>query len=186
MKYVVRQDQTVKITGDISVGDYSYEGFDDDGNSFIIDDVNFDGNYNNDNIVLVEEFLKFEHTDGLNYIYVGGNRFDNLNKLLHINTDKFEVNLQEGIDVGFLMPKTNTTILGNSRYDQFHVSGYGMSASVGINLTFFKHFFIQADYKAGYINMTNARITSDSSEKASHSFTFSESAYVFGYRFRLF
>lgn len=186
MKYVLREDQLSVINGTINSGNYDFIGFDDVGNEFLLENVNFDGNYTNENIILVEEFLKFEHTDGLNYIFVGINRFDNLNKLLHINTDKFEVNLEEGIDVGVLMPKTNTTILGNKRYDQFHVSGFGMSVSGGLSLTFFKRFFIKTDFKYGYINMNDIRITNDSTEKASQHFTFTETSYTFGYRFRLF
>ncbi len=176
MKYVMRNNQSVGINGQITTGDY------------LFDDVtyNFDKIYTNETINLSKSFLLFEHTDGLNYIFIGANRFDNLNKLLGIKTDKFEVNLEEGIDFGFVMPKTNTTILGNKRYDQFHVAGFGLSASAGLNLTFFKHFYIKTDFKIGYINMPNIRITEDASEKAKQHFTFAETSYTFGYRFYIF
>jgi hypothetical protein len=36
-----------------------------------------------------------------------------------------------------LYPKTNSTLLGKERYDDFHVSGYGTSLKAGLNLTFF-------------------------------------------------
>ncbi len=183
MKYVMRNDYEVTINGNISVGDYNFIN---NGGELISENVNFDGNYNHDSINLSQNFILFEHTDGLNYIFIGANRFDNLNKLLHINTDNFEVNLEEGIDIGVLMPKTNTTILGNERYDQFHISGFGMSISGGLSLTFFKRFFIKTDFKYGYINMNDIRITNDSSEKANQHFTFAETSYTFGYRFRLF
>jgi hypothetical protein len=49
--------------------------------------------------------------------------------------------------------KTNATLLGKERYDDFHVSGYGTSLKAGLNLTFFKHFYIQGELKGGYINM---------------------------------
>ncbi len=176
MKYVMRNNQTVGINGEISTGDYLFDGA----------AYNFDGTYKNQTINLSKPFLLFEHTDGLNYIFIGANRFDNFNKLLHINTDKFEVNLEEGIDFGFVMPKTNTTILGNKRYDQFHVAGFGLSASAGLNLTFFKHFYIKTDFKIGYINMPDIRITEDASEKAKQHFTFAETSYTFGYRFYIF
>ncbi len=175
MKYVMRNYQTVKIDGTISSGNYDYEGT----------LYNNDGTYNGDDILLSNEFLKFEHTDGLNYVFVAVNRFDNFNELLGLHTSKFEVNLEEGIDVGFLMPKTNTTILGNNRYDEFHVAGFGFSAKAGLNLTFFKHFYLQADMKYGYINMPDIRITEDKSEKAKQHFGFFESIYSFGYRFKI-
>lgn len=175
MKYVMRNGHNARVTGEISTGNYEYEGV----------SQNFDGIYDQ-YMDISKQMVTFEHTDGLNYIFVGANRFDNFNKFLGINTPNFEVNLEEGIDVGFLMPRTNTTILGNERYDQFHVSGFGISASAGLQLTFFKRFFIKTDFKIGYINMGDIRITKDSSEKAKQHFTFAETAYTFGYRFRLF
>jgi hypothetical protein len=52
------------------------------------------------------------------------------------NTDKVQINITEGIGAGFLYPKTNTTLLGKARYDEFHVSGFGLSAKGGLNVTF--------------------------------------------------
>jgi hypothetical protein len=175
MKYVMRNGQDVKLDGTIATGVYDYNEA----------PYNYDGTYSNQTINLSRDFLLFEHTDGLNYIFFGANRFDNFNELLGIRTDKFEVNLEEGFDFGFVMPKTNTTILGNTRYDEFHVAGFGFGVSAGINLTFFKHFYLKTDFKVGYINMPDIRITEDKSEKAKQHFTFYETAYTFGYRFNL-
>lgn len=166
MKYVMRQNQNVIINGNIQIGN-----------------SDFDGVYNNQTITLTDNFLKFEHTDGLNYIFVGVNRFDNFNKLLGMTTEKFEVNLEEGIEVGLLYPKTNTALLGKDRYDEFHVSGYGLSTKVGLNITFFKHFYLQTDFKLGFINMQDIRTTKNTSDKASQHFFFYETSYSFGYRF---
>ncbi len=169
MKYVMRQNQDVIINGDIQTGN-----------------ADFDGTYNNQSINLSEDFLQFEHTDGLNYIFVGVNRFDNFNELLNINTSNFEINLEEGLEIGLLYPKTNTTLLGKERYDEFHVSGYGLSAKIGLNLTFFKHFYLQTDFKLGYLNMPDIRTTKDASDSASQSFYFYQTIYTFGYRFLIF
>lgn len=167
MKYVMRNYQTVKIDGEINA------------------DTPFDGIYNNDDILLTHSFLTFEHTDGLNYINLEVNRFDNLNKLLKINSKNFEVNLTEGLGAGILYPKTNTKLLGKERYDEFNVAGYGVSAKVGLNLTFFKHFFLQSDFKIGYINMDDIRTTANKSDSASQHFTFFEKTIMIGTRFQL-
>jgi hypothetical protein len=85
-------------------------------------------------------------------------RHDDISSLFKIqNTDKIQINLTEG--VGVLYPKTNATLLGKERYDDFHVSGYGTSLKAGLNLTFFKHFYIQGELKGGYINMQDIRTT---------------------------
>ena len=165
MKYVMKNNQSVKINGSINVGG------------------EFDGTYTNNDIVLTEEFLKFEHTDGLNYVNAEISRFDNLDNWLKFKVKNIDVNLTEGVGVGLLYPKTNTTLLGKERYDEFHVSGFGVSAHAGLNITFFKHFFIQSNVKVGYINMQDIRTTANKIDSASQHFTFFENMYVFGARF---
>lgn len=165
MKYVMKNDQTVKINGNINLG------------------ADFDGTYANDDIVLTEDFLLFEHTDGLNYVNVEVSRFDNLDNWLKFKVKNIDINLTEGFGVGLLYPKTNTTLLGKDRYDEFNVSGYGVSAHVGLNITFFKYFFIQSNMKVGYINMQDVRTTASTKDSASQNFTFFENMYVFGARF---
>lgn len=167
MKYVMHNFQTVKIDGEISAG------------------TPFDGIYSNEDILLTHDFLTFEHTDGLNYVNIEVNRFDNLNKFLNLTTKDFEVNITEGIGAGILYPKTNAKLFDGERYDDFHVSGYGVSAKVGLNLTFFKYFFLQSDFKIGYINMDDIRITLNEEDTASQNFTFFERTIMFGARFQL-
>ena len=168
MKYVMKNDQTVKINGAINTGS------------------EFDGSYNNNDIVLTSDFLLFEHTDGLNYINSEFCRFDDISKIFRIkNTDKFQVNLLEGAGGGFLFPKTNARLLGRERHDEFHISGFGASAKVGLNLVFFKYFFVEAELKGGYINMNDIRTTNNSSDKAQQDFFFLQRIIAFGGIFRI-
>lgn len=168
MKYVMDQNQTVNITGSINEG------------------TPFDGTYNNEPIVLTEDFLTFEHTDGLNYINTEFCRVDDVSKLFKIgNTDKFQVNITEGVGAGLLFPKTNAKVLGKERHDDFHVSGYGVSAKVGLNLTFFKHFFLQTELKGGYIDMNDIRTTHSVADKASQHFFFLQRIITFGGIFKV-
>jgi len=168
MKYVMNADQNVMINGTINTGS------------------SYDKIYTNENIQLVEDFLTFEHTDGLNYINVEVKRFDDFSHLIGLNSKNLQINLTEGLGAGILFPKTNTRLLGQERHDDFHLSGWGVSASVGLNITFLKHFFIQSDVKVGYINMSDIRTTKSASDSASQSFSFLENTLVFGGRFRLF
>lgn len=168
MKYLATEDQTVRIDGTINTGS------------------SFDKVYNNENIILEKDFLEFEHTDGLNYISVEVKRFDEFGQLLGISSPNFKLNVTEGLGGGLLYPRTNATLLGKERYDEFHISGWGISASVGLNITFLKHFFIQSDVKLGYINMPNIRTTNNAADSASQSFSFVENTIVFGGRFRIF
>jgi len=167
MKYVMRNNQTVKISGNIDNGS------------------EYTGIYNNNDIYLDEDFLTFEHTDGLNYVTVEVNRFDTVDNWIGFNVKNIDINLTEGVGVGVLYPKTNTKLMGNERYDEFHVSGYGMSAHVGLDLTFFKYFFIQYTFKTGFINMQDIRTTTNISDTASQHFTFFENIWSFGGKFNI-
>lgn len=168
MKYVMTQNQTANITGKI------------DGNP------PFNGSYNNTSTVLTEDFLKFEHTDGLNYVYSEIGRQDDISHWFGIkNTDKFQVNINEGFGIGILYPKTNTTLMGKERHDAFHVSGYGTSIRAGINFTFFKYFTIEGILKGGYINMPDIRTTANTVDRASQHFFFGQTIIAFGGIFRV-
>ena len=167
MKYVVNQGQTVNINGNI---DASY-GFQE----------NYIGNATQ---VLSDDFLKLEHTDGLNYISAEFSRFDNISSVIGLHAENFQINLTEGIGAGLLFPRTNTSLLGKERYDEFHVSGYGVSARVGLDFTFYKYFFMMTEFKAGYINMSDIRTTQNKADSASQSFGYIEPTIVFGGRFR--
>ena len=148
------------------------------------------GTYNenpaNGELTLDEDFLLFEHTDGLNYVNTEISRVDDISKLFKINnTDKIQVNITEGIGGGFLYPKTNTTLLGKDRYDEFNIAGYGVSAKVGLNVTFFKYFFIQTELKGGYIEMNNIRTTQDKADSAEQNFWFLQKILTIGGIFRI-
>jgi len=158
--------------------------------------VNYSGYYPNagtygenpigDELTLTEDFLLFEHTDGLNYINTEISRVDDISSIFKItNTDKFQINLTEGIGGGFLYPKTNVTLLGKERHDDFNVAGFGLGAKVGLNFTFFKYFFIQTELKGGYIEMNNIKTTNDSADSAQQNFWFLQRILTIGGIFRI-
>lgn len=159
MKYVVTPNQTVSINGNITETETIY-----------------DGNYSNDSIVIVEDFLQFEHTDGLNYINVDFRRVDEVFAL----SKNIRINVSEGLGAGILIPRTNTTLLNKDRYDEFHLSGYGVNALVALNVTFFDTLFLQSELKGGYINMPDIRTTQFTEDTASQSFFFTQLNLTFG------
>ncbi|MDO5970965.1 hypothetical protein Q4Q35_14250 [Flavivirga aquimarina] len=173
MKYVVTKNQRANISGSINLPDTETG-------------ATFNGVYNDVPIFLTENFLEFEHTDGLNYINIEIARMDDLSKIFRIrNTDIIQINLTEGISGGLLYPKTNATLLGKKRHDDFHISGYGLSLKGGLNLTFLKYFFVQAELKGGYINMKDIRTTESIEDRASQNFLFLERIIAVGGIFRI-
>lgn len=163
MKYVVNQGQTVKINGSKM-------------NSL----TDYDGEYENEDINIAQDFLQFEHTDGLNYPNVELRRHDEL-----FSFNKISINSFLGLVTGILLPKTNTTLLNKERYDDFHLSGYGLAIVGGIKLIFFDLFFLQTEFKEGFINMPKIRTTKEAVDLASQHFFFTQANILFGGQFSL-
>lgn len=158
MKYVVQDQQYVEINGEIQGTETSYDGL-----------------YNQDQILIQYSFLKFEHTDGLNYFNFALRRSDQL-----LNLKNIGFHITEGIGVGGLLPKTNAKLINNQRHDDFHLSGYGLNIFAGLNISFYDKFYIQGEYKGGFIHMPSIRTTSNPIDKASQYFTFNQINIVFG------
>lgn len=191
MKYVMSQNQTANVNGTINLptndpgsiynGEYNNRPVD------MSQGGAKEGGYDNGEIPANgPAFLMYEHTDGLNYINTEVARFDDISKWFGLpNIDKVQINLTEGLGAGILYPKTNTTLLGKERHDDFHVSGYGVSAKAGLNITFFKHFYVQGELKGGYINMPDIKTTTSNEDKASQHFTYFQRIIAVGGIFRI-
>ena len=168
MKYVMSQNKVVSYSGN-----YPNEG-------------TFDESLPGNEVLLTDKFLTFEHTDGLNYIHVEITRVDDISKWFNLpNTDKFQINLSEGFGAGVILPKTNTKLFAKERYDEFHLSGFGISAKAGLTFTFYKHFFLQTELKTGYIEMNDIRTTYSTADKAQQNFWFLQSTIAFGGIFKI-
>jgi hypothetical protein len=170
MKYVMVNQQPATIDGYIDLDNPTSE---------------FNGMYNNEYIYIDEDLLEFEHTDGLNYINVEISRVDNLGDYLKWNPKEIQLNLLESFGAGILYPKTNSALLSKERNDEFHLAGFGLSFKAGVNLTLFNHFFVQTEFKAGYIDMPNIRTTTSTTDSASQDFFFFQRNISFGYIFQL-
>lgn len=174
MKYVMKQSQTALVSGTVNLPADQAGAV-------------HNGVYANSPIDFTDgTFLQFEHTDGLNYIHTEISRFADISDWFGIhNTDKIQLNFTEGVGIGLLYPKTNTTLLGKARHDDFHFSGYGVSAKAGLNVTFLKHFYVQGEFKYGYINMNDIRTTQSAADKASQHFNFFERIVAVGGIFKI-
>lgn len=163
MKYVMKNFQTTNINGEIANSGTPYDGV-----------------YTNQPIILDTSFLLFEHTDGLNYLNLEVRRSDALINVKHLN-----LSTVFGAGAGLLVPRTNTTLLGNPRNDEFHLAGYGLGLVGGLKVSFFKYFFIQGEAKYGFIHMPDIRTTRNPEDKAKQHFFFMQYNVVFGAQFQL-
>lgn len=161
MKYVMDQDQMVNFSGNIS--DPFYSAMVQNG------EVNL-----ND-----EKFLTFEHTDGLNYINFGLEKYKNI-----YNRENFSLVWSVGAGVGPMFPKSNVQLFGKERSDRFHVAGFGLDGRTSINLVFWKHIIARLEAKGGYINMFDIKTTvNNKPDKALQDFVFGQVNFGVGYTF---
>ena len=158
MKYVVDVPQTVKINGK------DHQGV----------------THSNAEIPL-DNFLSFEHTDGLNYWSVAYNYFY---PVWEDESQKHALSLFVGAGVGFLLPRSNVTLIGyEDKEDEFKLAGYGQDVQGGFHFDFYEDFFLRGELKGGYIYMPDVSTTDNSSDTASHGFSFFEYSISFGYTF---
>lgn len=161
MKYVMKQNQTVDYSGNILNSIYSD----------MIKNEKVDLNNG--------EFLTFEHTDGLNYINIGAEEYNNL-----LKSKNFDIAFSYGAGLGVLFPKSNIKLFGNERSDRFHLAGFGLDIRASINFVVWKRIMARIETKYGYINMPDIKTTLNNHlDKAAQDFVFGQINFGIGYTF---
>jgi hypothetical protein len=164
MKYVMDNNQAVFMKGVIT-----RQG-------------SFEGTYNGEKKI-TEDFLTYEHSDGLNYINVEAEKYFNL---YHSLNNNFIVDASLGGGAGVLMPRTDIILMNYERSDAFHVSGFGLNIKAGIQATVFKHLVIKFENKNGYINMPDINLhKKGTAGRGKQSFFFTAFDGMIGYSFSL-
>lgn len=133
LKYRIRQGQTVKITGYISPE---------------ASDV-YAGNYHVNDMVLYDDFLKMEHTDGLNFIHFNADRFFTV---FQNPSGNIKAQLYAGIGTGAVTPWTDTRLFNTFyRNPSIHFAGWGFCAQAAPRLTFLNVVYIECALSVGYM-----------------------------------
>jgi hypothetical protein len=158
MKYVVVEGQTSSISGEISANSYS-------------------GSYQDQPIVLSPQFLEFEHTDGLNYVYFELSRHSQLSKAKKWGTISFT----KGVSIGSLYPRSDITLMGQENYDKFNVTGYGGALKMGTRFELWNRIFITNEVKWGYLHMPKIPTSNNKGEYASQHFGFFQTNVILGF-----
>ena len=164
MKYVMNNNQTVRMKGSINRAG------------------NYKGKYDGVKTI-TEDFLTFEHTDGLNFLNF---ELEKYFTWYHSKSSRLIISGLVGGGMGVLFPKSNVRLLDYERSDRFHVSGFGISAKAGVQATFLKHIIIKFENKYGYINMPDIVLHNKGIEgRGKQSFIFAELYGTIGATFSL-
>jgi hypothetical protein len=156
MKYVVVQDQSVPISGQIL------------------------GVAQSGQQIIGDKWLNYEHTDGLNIVSL------ELEKQRAVDWfgANHKAKLFGLVGLGVVIPKSNVTMhmINQVRNDEFHFAGYSVSAGAGLEVDVYKDVFFRTAYKMGYVDLPDV-LTSSRGDKASQHFTYNEFLIALGIRF---
>ncbi|WP_316796112.1 hypothetical protein [Pedobacter agri] len=171
MKYVMDIPQSVAITGTI-------------GPNITPENIStgaLAGTYNGQTINVKESMLTYEHTDGFNYANVEVERYDDIWVAPGGNTS---LTLETGLGAGLMVPRSEVHLFGLGRNNHFSISGYGVSAKIGLKFYVWKHIYLQNSTKFGATNLTQVHTTGwDEFDKASQKINYIENLTVIGFQF---
>ncbi len=132
---------------------------------------------------------EFEHCDGLNDL---GIEMGHLEQFWISKNGKHSISMNGTFGFGMVIPDSDTDVLGHKpKHDMeagkksYHLSGYSISASFGLQVDFFTHFFVLGKLKAGYMNLPDITTTVEGGRAEQH-FNFIEPLLVVGYSHLIF
>ncbi len=164
MKYVVEQNQIAQISGTIDARA----------------STKYAGSYDKKDVKLADDFLVFEHTDGLNLLSLDVER---LYRIKSFAKNRLRLNAQVGGGGGLCIPRTDSHVFGDGLNNNFHVAGWGIDAKAGFKLDILKHFFLQTEIRTGFIQLNDILLHNEQPQRAKQNITFGEWYVVGGWWF---
>lgn len=166
MKYVVQTGQDTQLTGTI------------DSSASEI----YAGTYNNTPFYLTDDFLHFEHTDGLNFVSV---ELDYVSTLWTSDNRKFWLENRSGVAPGIMYPRTDVTTFGYKGPNIWNLAGGGIALKSEMRINMWKYFFIQTTAKAGLLFLPRIKTTGLSGDYAKQNIQFLEGFWAVGANFKI-
>lgn len=164
MKYVMQNGQKAKVSGIISSeASAKYGGF-----------------YLKKEMVISEDFLKFEHTDGLNVVTVD---VEHYLPLWTSKNQKWKLDATIGTGGIWVIPRSDVRVFGKGLNNEFHMAGYTWTGKGGFRINGFKRFFFQVESRGGYISLPSVLVANSAPERIDHYFSFLEFNAVLGLYF---
>ncbi len=163
MKYVAIDYQTVKMSGHVDPSMVSDELIKTN-MEHLNATYSASGVYNNITVQMTpDDFIRYEHTDGLNYASIDMERYDPLWQCKKYN--KIGISLVSGVGAGLIIPRTDSHLFGSGRNHYWNVSGWGVSPKIGLQINLTKRIYLKSDFKFGYLRMQNVRSNRSSQDR---------------------
>ncbi|MBK7226258.1 MAG: hypothetical protein WAS56_10705 [Saprospiraceae bacterium] len=153
MKYVIRNHQKSTISGYIDS----------------LESKNYSGQYQNDTITIRNDFLQFEHTDGLNNISL-----DIEYSFLKIPLYKNSLRLNFIGSFGGLVviPRTDVTLFGHRVNNKFHLSGYTFNAKLAPRIEWKSRLFLESTIRCGYMILPDILVNTSDAIRADQNISY--------------
>jgi len=172
MKYRVTENQAVRIDG------------------YVDESVSPEhaGVFNGETILLSPDFIRLEHSDGLNFVRVGLELHNDIKLGLRPKRFRYmfgDWRLQNVLSVsaGLAMPWTDTHMFGTRYKNWVHVAGWGVSGIMGLRLHYRNNLYLQYRVQMGYLHMGDILLQDELDSRAKHDVKFTELSVSLGYNF---
>lgn len=155
-KYIMVQNQTAHVKGTIH------------------------GEYMDKDTVLGVSFVKFEHTNGANFLML------NLMKRHQFLASKNNHHRLQGVmkpGLGIVIPQSDVSLFGHRQNNYYHIAGYIFGLDLELRYEFRKHIFVETGFKGTFANYTNVLTVGDA--RANHHFWCMQYIGAVGYQIAL-
>ncbi|HLU86981.1 MAG TPA: hypothetical protein VKZ44_04435 [Taishania sp.] len=167
MKYIFADRNQVKLSGHINPG---------------VDPVtHLSGDYDEVDYTTDRNTFHYENSDGLNYL-----RFELTRSKQWYETKSgwFGFTTNAGVSAGAILSFNDFRFAGENDMRTISLSGYGISAHLGLRFEFFQHVFLQANYGGGFLHQVHVKTRpSDLTAFARQKFGYMEMNAVLGAMF---
>ncbi len=164
LKYVVVNDQTVRMSG-------------------VIDEQvshRYAGSYLRRPIRLSDNFVRFEHTDGLNLVNLD---LEYHLPVLRLARPYLALHVMAGLGGVCVVARTDAHVFGYGLNNKFHLAGYSLAGKTGLRLYVLKRLFLMAETKVGYLTLPNILLRNEQPERADQNIFFWEKMGAVGFDF---
>jgi hypothetical protein len=163
MKYVVTDDQIVRVTGFINPQTST---------PAITVNPAYVGTFNQTPLELdPDEFVHLEHTDGYNYASI---EIEHYKSLFQSKKSRFAIDWIRGVGIGALVPRSDVHVFGVGKNNYWNLAGGGASLKTGLKFNFSKLLFFETTIKTGATKLWDIRTTGRSVDHAEQTVYFME------------
>jgi hypothetical protein len=129
------------------------------------------GYHGGEGVKITPDLLKFEHTDGLNYI---SGDIGLTHPLWESANGRNAFSLNAAVGAGPVILRSDVRLFGQGKNNRYNLGGYGVSTQFGFRLDRNKRYFFETSLKAGYIDLLYIQTTGMSKDRANQNFGFME------------